>query len=255
MHISIVTVCRNSELTIRETIESVAAQNLHIGVEYIVIDGGSTDGTMSIVDEYRNEIDRIVSEPDDGIYDAMNKGIAAASGDVIGILNSDDTYASAETLQRVVARFEDTAVESVYGDVVYVDRAHGSRIVRYWRAGEFLPGSFKYGWHPPHPAFFLRSKCYAAYGSFNTELSVSADFELMLRMLERYRVRASYIHQPLVKMRAGGTSTGSIKNVLVGNRNCYRAFKLNDLPVGPLYPARRLLGKVGQLLVSKSARK
>ena len=247
MKISIITACFNSEDTIACAIESVASQT-YSHIEHIIIDGGSTDGTLDVIDRCRESLAKVVSEPDEGIYDALNKGIRLARGDVIGFLHSDDIYSDDKVIEKVANIFMDHGVDSCYGDLVYVDKNDMDKIIRYWKTGNFKPGSFKRGWHPPHPTFFVKKDVYEKYGVFDTRLEVSADFELMLRFLERYRISTWYVPEPIVKMRVGGESNKSLKNILKGNRNCYRAFKMNGLDVSILYPFYRLVPKFYELL-------
>jgi glycosyltransferase involved in cell wall biosynthesis len=240
----VITVCFNSERTIRDTLESVFSQN-YPDVEYLVIDGQSTDGTLRIVEEFRPRIARIVSESDRGIYDAMNKGIRLATGDIVAILNSDDVFADPGVVRDVVDAFERTGADCAFGDLVYVARDDVSVVQRHWKSSDFQPGSFRRGWHPPHPAFFVRRSVYERFGSFDTELTFSADFELMLRLLERHRVPWCRIPRVLVRMRAGGTAN-RIRNIIEGNRNCLRAFRKNGISVSWLYPVLRLVPKLRQ---------
>lgn len=187
MRVSIITVCFNSASTVRDTIESVVAQS-HADIEYIVIDGGSTDDTLKILGQYRPHIATLISEPDRGIYDAMNKGIALATGDVIGMINSDDFYACSGSIAKVVKALEDDTLDACFGDLCYVDQQDTSKIVRYWKAGEYRPGAFAHGWCPPHPSFFVRRRVYERLGYFNLNYRIAADAELMMRFLEVGRI-------------------------------------------------------------------
>ena len=243
--ISIITATYNSEKTISATIDSVLSQN-YKNVEYIIIDGASSDRTMDIVRSYGSLISKVISEPDRGIYDAMNKGIKIATGDVIGILNSDDLYNNEQVLNEIVGVFERDDVEAVYGDLVYVDENDIGKVIRTWRSGIFKPGSFALGWHPPHPALFIKREIYEKYGAFDLNFEISADFELMLRLFEKYMIKPAYIPKILVRMRLGGASNKSLKNIIKGNINCYRAFIKNNIKVSVLYPLFRLLPKIRQ---------
>ena len=248
MKISIITACYNSEETIGDTLRSIAAQSYR-DIEHIIVDGGSRDKTMQIVECDGTRVAQAVSEPDKGIYDAMNKGIAMATGDVVGILNSDDIYADSDVILRVAEAFSDPAIDCVFGDLVYVERENIDRVVRTWKSSPFVAGAFRAGWHPPHPTFFVRRSVYDECGKFNVGNSVSADFEIMLRFLERYHRKSIYIPRVLVKMRYGGESNASIKNIMRGNLNILRAFQQNNLPVNPVaYPVRRLFPKLLNLL-------
>ncbi|GIR59264.1 MAG: glycosyl transferase [Crocinitomicaceae bacterium] len=201
MKISIITVCYNAEDTISDTIQSVLSQDYE-DVEYIIVDGKSTDRTLEIIQTIKNGI-QLISEKDRGIYDAMNKGINIATGDVIGILNADDVYKNNQVLTNVMNAFRDN-VSVVYGDIEYVKFNDVSKVVRKWKAGVFRPGKFKWGWMPPHPGFFMKKSCYDSYGLFNLNLSTSADYELMLRMLEVHNLNHIYISKTITSMRVGG---------------------------------------------------
>jgi len=224
MKVSVITVCFNAASTIRDTIESVLSQD-YPHIEYIIIDGASTDDTVEIVSSYRERISRFISEPDKGIYDAMNKGIKLAEGDIVAILNADDFYVNSKVISKVVEAFKNSKADIVYGDIVIVDPKDTNKVIRYWKAGKYRPGSFKWGWHPPHPAFFVRREVYEEYGAFDLEFKVAADFELMARFMERYRLKSFYLPEVLVKMRSGGNSTRNIWNILVANWECYNALK------------------------------
>jgi glycosyltransferase involved in cell wall biosynthesis len=226
MKISIITVAHNSEATLIDTVESVLAQT-HDDLEYLIIDGGSTDGTLERLEPYRNRIDCLLSEPDEGMYDAMNKGIARATGDVVGILNSDDFYADDQVLAQVAAIFSESEADCIYGDLHYVDSADTTRVVRNWHSGEYRPGAFRRGWHPPHPAFFVRRSVYQKFGGFNTALRIAADYELMLRFLQKKKCTVAYLPEVLVKMRIGGASNRSLNNILKANLECYQAWRMN----------------------------
>ena len=177
MKISIITVVRNNASTIKDAIESVLSQKYH-DIEYIIVDGCSTDGTLEIIQGYSTQITKIISESDKGIYDAMNKGISLASGDVIGILNSDDVYFDENVIGDVINTFEEKQIDSLYGDLMYVEKNDLNKIVRYWKSSVFKVGSFSKGWHPPHPTFFTKKNIYEKYGLFDTNMRVSADFDL-----------------------------------------------------------------------------
>ena len=245
MKISIITTTLNSVATVGDMIKSVLGQ-VGVGIEYIVIDGGSTDGTMDIVNKYANRISKIISEPDGGMYDAMNKGIKLATGEVVGILNSDDVYADSSVLKKVVEQFERTKADCVWGDLEVVDRNDVNKVVRNWKSGPHKEGSFKKGWHPPHPGFFVRREVYNKYGMFRTDMNTWADYELQLRFLQKNKISSAYIPQTLVKMRAGGQSNKSYWHLLKANFGCYKAFKLNGLKVSPLIILKKPLFKLRQ---------
>ena len=246
--VSIITVCFNSAKTINDTIDSVINQS-YSEIEHIVIDGGSTDGTQQIVNSYNNKISQFISERDNGIYDAMNKGIKLATGDIVGILNSDDVYFDTTIIEKVVQQFDSSNCDSVYGDLFYVKSDDLNKIVRYWKSSKYIFGSFRKGWHPPHPTFFVKKIVYKQYGDFDLSMKVSADFELMLRLLEKFKIPVSYLPEVLVKMRVGGESNQNIKNIFVGNKNILKAFAKNDIEVSNfMYPLFRLLPKLKQFV-------
>ncbi|MGB3619295.1 MAG: glycosyltransferase family 2 protein [Catalinimonas sp.] len=248
MKISIVTVSYQAADTIRDTIESVLRQD-HPDVEYIVIDGGSTDGTPDLVRSYGGRIARFVSEPDRGLYDAMNKGIAQATGAVVGILNADDFYTHPAVLSRVAARMEAQRADTLYADLEYVDREVTDRVTRTWRAGPYRPGSFRWGWMPPHPTFFVRRALYDRLGTFRAgEFRRAADYELMLRFLHKAGAATTYLPETTVRMRAGGESNSSLRNRLEANREDHRAWAINGLRVNPLTLILKPLRKIGQFL-------
>ncbi|HMH32728.1 MAG TPA: glycosyltransferase family 2 protein [Puia sp.] len=227
MKVSIITVTYNSETTIAQTLASVREQD-HPFIEHIIVDGLSTDGTLKIVHNFAHVV-KVISEKDEGIYDAMNKGIAAATGDVIGILNSDDVYVNSQVISTVAAAFEDGAVDSCYADLQYVQHDDMNKVVRTWKSGPFTRRSFYWGWMPPHPTFFVRKKVYEKIGLFNRQLKSAADYEMMLRILLKNGLSARYIPQVLVKMRTGGMSNASLLNRVRANREDRLAWKLNGL--------------------------
>ena len=227
MKISIITATYNSAATVRDTLACIAEQQ-YDNIEHIIVDGLSKDNTLAIVKEFAH-VANVISEKDKGIYDAMNKGVQMATGDVIGILNSDDFYTGPSILAKVAAAFEDPAVEAVYGDLQYVNPANVQVIIRTWKSGTFQKKYLYYGWMPPHPTFFVRRHIYEKCGLFNTTLRSAADYELMLRVLLKYNTRVQYIPEVLVKMRAGGMSNASLKNRVRANKEDAMAWKLNDL--------------------------
>ena len=210
------------------------------------MDGNSSDATLEIVFRHQDLIDKLISEPDHGIYDAMNKGIALATGEVIGILNSDDFYAHPHVLEKVASVFEDATADTSYGDLVYVDPVNVTKITRYWRAGAHHPRSFYGGWMPPHPTFFVRRRVYERYGNFNLSLGTAADYELTLRLLLKHRVSTAYIPEVLVNMRAGGASNASLKSRLATMRMADLSWRVNDLKPMPWTLTFRLLSKIVQ---------
>lgn len=246
--ISIITAIFNSASTIRDCIESVKNQSLQ--PEQIFVDGGSTDGTLDIVREYVLEMAKVVTEPDLGVYDALNKGISLATGEVIGVLHGDDLYADAEVLSRVSKVFEDERIDSCYGDLEYIDPKNPEKVVRRWRSGPYDARRFYWGWMPPHPAFFVRRKIYEKHGLYDLTFGTAADYELMLRFLVKYRITSVYIPATLVKMRTGGMSNISVRNRLRANRMDRRAWRENGLKPFPFTHILKPLSKVGQYFVT-----
>jgi glycosyltransferase involved in cell wall biosynthesis len=248
MKVSIITICYNSEATLNDTIKSVINQD-YPNIEYIIVDGCSRDGTMAIIEAHRNRIATVISEPDKGIYDAMNKGVAAATGEVIGILNSDDYYADRHVISDVVAQFHAApAAQCLYADLIYVDRSDPTKQVRFWQAGPYKRSKFKQGWMPPHPTFFLRKSGYEAHGSYRLELKSAADYELMLRMLYKHQLECTYLPRVITHMRTGGESNVSIKNRIRANREDRRAWTMNGLIPAWYTLTLKPLSKVGQFV-------
>ncbi|MCS7035861.1 MAG: glycosyltransferase family 2 protein [Saprospiraceae bacterium] len=244
LSISIITVAYNSAETIGDTLESVRQQTYPC-VEHIVVDGASTDGTPDIARTFEH-VARVVSEPDCGAYDAMNKGIALASGDVIGLLNADDAYVSPEALAWVAQTLQQTGADACYADLQYVRRDQPDRIVRHWHSGPFRPARFRWGWMPPHPTFFTYKKYYNALGAYDTRLRLSADYELMLRFLYKYRLTAAYLPRVLVRMRTGGMSNASLRQRWRANQEDRLAWQMNNLAPGPLTLWLKPLRKIPQ---------
>ncbi len=245
MKISIITVCYNSVGTIEDTIKSVINQD-YADLEYIIIDGGSTDGTLGIVGKYKDKIAKVFSEPDKGIYDAMNKGIKLASGDIVGIINSDDFYADNKVLSKV-AHSISTGADACYGDLAYVDRRDVSKQVRYWRAGSYNANKLFRGWIMPHPTFFVKKEIYERFGLFNLSFKIAADYELMLRFLLK-GISVAYIPETFVCMREGGHSAKSFKQRVSGWQEIKRAWKTNSKQIPRFIIPLRILNKVGQFI-------
>ena len=228
MKFSIITVSFNAKDSIRDTIISVVNQTWK-DVEYIVIDGNSTDGTQKIICEYLSDIHQFISEPDKGMYDAMNKGIRLATGEIIGFLHADDCYANNFVLEKVAAKFANPQIDCVYGDLVYVKKEDTSKVIRYWLSGEYNIQNLKFGWMPPHPTFFVRKEIYRKYGEFNTLLKIAADYDLMMRFLGKHKLRCAYVPNVLVKMRLGGASNKSIRNILLKMKDDLWALRENEI--------------------------
>ena len=247
MKISIITATYNSASTVRDTLASIAAQSYR-SIEHIIVDGLSSDETLNVVREFPH-VDLVIAEKDSGIYDAMNKGILHSTGQIVGILNSDDIYTSASVIERVMKLFEDKSVDAVYGDLQYVDKNNLNRIVRTWKAGEFERRKFFYGWMPPHPSFFVRKEAYEKWGMFNLKLRSAADYEIMLRFLFRYNARVKYLPGVLVKMRVGGVSNNTLRNRIKANREDRLAWKLNNLSPKFFTLILKPLRKINQFLI------
>ncbi len=248
--VTIITVVFNGATTLEDTIRSVLQQTYE-NIEYIIIDGGSSDGTLDIIRKYDSQLDYWLSEPDAGIYDAMNKGLSLCTGDVVGFLNADDLYSHREVLASVASTFRSqVGLQTCFGDLAYVDKLDTRKIVRYWRSGTYRQGIFQKGWVPPHPTFFAKRSAYLEHGGFNLSYSLAADFELMLRFLEARHLSTAYIPQVLVRMRMGGATNRSISNVIQQNREIIRAFRGNDLPSPNLlvYFGAKAFNRLGQYL-------
>jgi glycosyltransferase involved in cell wall biosynthesis len=244
--ISIITVVHNNAATIRECVESVLNQTYPI--EYLIVDGGSTDGTLDIINKYAPKIKRIISEPDNGIYDAINKGLRIATGDIIGIIHSDDFYENNEVIPTIMNEFESTEVDSVFADLVYVKREDPNKIVRYYNSSLFNPDKFAYGWMPAHPTFFVRSGFYEKYGLFKTDYKIAADFELLVRFLGKHNLSYTYLPKVIIRMRTGGVSTSSLKSNWILNKEIIRACRENSIDTNMLKVFSKYFIKVFQLV-------
>jgi len=228
MKISIITVCYNSSETIADTIQSVASQN-YPNIEYIIVDGLSKDSTVDIIKQHTDVVSKWISEKDKGIYDAMNKGIDMATGDIIGILNADDVYTDNEVLSNVVRQFEDQSIQGVYGDLKYVQKDDLNKVIRYWKSGEYTQGKFLQGWMPPHPTFYVRKNIYDTYGKYRTDMPSASDYEFMLRVIHVKQIKLKYLPKVLVLMREGGVSNRSLKHRIDANRDDRRAWEVNGV--------------------------
>jgi glycosyltransferase involved in cell wall biosynthesis len=227
LRVSIITATFNSASTIADTMQSVGEQDYPL-IDHIIVDGASTDNTLEIIKEFAHHIS-VISEKDEGIYDAMNKGIRAAKGDIIGILNSDDMYMGPHVISTIVEAFRDPDVQCCYADLQYVDYRNPRRITRIWKSGIYKTNAFYWGWMPPHPTFFVRKSVYDQLGLFNTSMRSAADYEMMLRIMANHRLKSSYIPLIIVKMRTGGVSNVSLRNRLRANREDHEAWRINDL--------------------------
>ena len=247
MKISIITVVWNNQETIRDAIESVLSQT-YKDIEYIIVDGESIDGTVEIVQSYGDKISKFISEPDNGLYDAMNKGISLATGDVVGILNSDDFYIDEFVIEKVIEVFKEHKVDSCFADLVYVHPNNLEKVVRHYDSSAFNPQKFAYGWMPAHPTFFVKREVYEKYGLFKTDYIIAADYELLVRFLYKHEVSYYYLKKVITKMRTGGISTSGVKSNWILNKEIVRACAENGLNTNMLkvlskYP-KKILGLV-----------
>ena len=227
MKISVITIAYNSGHSISDAIDSVLSQTYN-DIEYIIVDGKSKDNTVEVVKSYGSRISKFVSEPDKGIYDALNKGIRMATGDVIGFMHSDDLFASDDILAKVAEIFKTNDVDSVYGDLQYVFKNDTNKVLRYWKSGRFSLRRLKMGWMPPHPTFYVKKKVYDNYGLFNTDFRIAADYDTMLRFLGKHRISTYYLPEVMVKMRVGGASNRSLKNIIKKTKEDMRAIQDNN---------------------------
>jgi glycosyltransferase involved in cell wall biosynthesis len=226
--VSVITVSYNSAATIADTVNSVLTQTFP-DIEYIVVDGASTDGSKEIVVYYGNKISKFISEPDKGIYDAINKGIRLATGDIIGILNSDDFFYDNQVIEKVVKTFSENNIDSVIGDVQFVDPLKTSKVVRYYSSKHFSLKKFKYGYMPPHPSFYVKRELFEKLGYYKTDYKIAADYELIMRYLLTNKVRYKYIEFPVVSMRSGGISNKSLRSNYTLNKEIARACRENGV--------------------------
>ncbi len=244
MRVTVITACLNRVATVGEAIQSVAEQS-HGDIEHIVVDGGSTDGTLEVVKGYGSAISRLLPGPDRGLYDALNKGVLASSGDLIGFLHSDDFYADRDVLRTVVGEMTRGTLDAIYGDVAFVtpDRPH--RVTRIYSSRRFRPARIAWGWMPAHPALFVSRRLFERFGLFKTDYRIAADFEFVARVFGRGDIRHAYLPQILVKMRTGGISTRGWRSTLILNREVLRACRENGIRSSYLkilskYPAKAL---------------
>ena len=238
-----------------DALRSILGQQLDSSdeLELVVIDGGSTDGTLDVIEGFHGRLGVFVSGPDKGIYDAMNKGLQLASGEVIGTLNADDLYQDDRVLATVLDAFRGGQAEVVYGDLVYVKKNDASSVVRFWKSNPYKHGAFERGWMPPHPTFFARRQVYERHGNFDLEFRLASDFELTMRFLAKAQVQSLYIPKVFVRMRMGGATNNSVRNVLEGNLESYRACKKNGLHVSPLFILRKILSRLPQFFIKSRA--
>lgn len=246
LKISIITVCYNSVTTIERTIQSVLSQT-YPNIEYIIVDGGSTDGTLNSINKYKDRIHKIISEKDKGIYDAMNKGLGVATGDVIGFLNSDDFYTNNESVKSISAAFNDSGIDGCYADLQYVNKK--DQIIRHWKSGNYTRLKFYFGWMPPHPTFYARKSLFDKYGHFDIAYQIAADYELILRFVMKNRIQLKYLQQCVVTMAAGGVSNKGIKNIIKANCEVSKAWEKNGIKMGFLVPFLKPIQKIPQFFI------
>lgn len=232
--ISIITACYNNVNTIRDSIESVLQQT-YPGIEYIIIDGQSTDGTIDIIRSFDNQITKFISEPDDGMYDAINKGIKLATGEIVGILNSDDFFFDKNVINDVVESFRDPETDAVYGDAIFVKPSNTDKVIRYYSSKNFSPNKFSFGYMPAHTSFYAKKALFEKLGYYKTDYQISADFELLVRFLYVNRIQYKYIEKPLVIMRTGGISNRNILSRVTLNNEIIRACGENNIRTNYLY--------------------
>jgi glycosyltransferase involved in cell wall biosynthesis len=247
MRITVITVCFNASKTIGEALDSVACQE-HPDVEHIVIDGGSTDGTQEQIRLHGRRVTLSISERDRGIYDAMNKGIARATGDVIAFLNADDEYLHPHVLSRVAEVMQQSEVDACYANLFYVDPHNTDKVVRVWRSRPYVRGLFKKGWMPAHPTLFVRKHVFDRLGNFDLSFPQQSDFDLTMRFFELGGISSQFVPEYWVRMRAGGVSNRSLKTVVRGNREAWLICKKNNLKVPPWFPLTKVASRLGQLV-------
>lgn len=249
MKVSLITATYNSIDTLHECIESVASQD-YKDVEHLIIDGQSTDGTLEYVQNRSNELPnlRVLSGPDSGIYDALNKGVAACRGDVIGFVHSDDYLAHPDILSKIIEKFNNPEVSGVYGDLQYVQKGTPEKVVRYWKSRAFKQNLLRRGWMPPHPTLFLGNDVYQKHGNFDLAYRIAADYDFMLRVFNDPNLQFVYLPEVITKMRLGGASNGSLNNILLKSKEDLRAMRSNNLPMPIMALFWKNLSKLTQFI-------
>lgn len=246
MRISLITPVLNRRNTLKDTLDSVLSQS-YPDIEYIIIDGGSTDGTLDLIKEYEPKFNgKLVwkSEPDEGLFDAMNKGIDIATGDIVGIINSDDFYHDNGIIAYIARELNNTNVDAVYGDVHFVSRKDKNEVVRYYSSNKFRVCKYKFGFMPAHTTFFTYKKFYDDWGSYKPDYKISGDFELLLRFMKVHKLKTKYIHRDFLTMRTGGISTSSLANIITNNKEIRRACRENNVCSNYFYILSRYFVKV-----------
>lgn len=247
MKVTIITVVLNGAKTIRGTIESVLSQT-YSNIEYIVIDGQSTDNTMDIVNEYKSRINKIISEQDHGLYAAINKGISLATGDVVGLIHSDDFYLDNLVIQRVVDEFVSKKVDSVFADLLFIKDDNFDKVLRYYSAKNFTPEKLTYGLMPPHPTFFVKKDIYEKYGGYEVDYKIAGDYEMFVRLLYINKISFAYINLPIIKMRVGGISSGGLKTKILCNIEVVRAIRNNGIKTNHLVILKKYPIKILEII-------
>lgn len=246
MKVSVITATYNSEKTILDTVKSLDGQTYE-NIEYIIVDGASIDSTIKIINDNCTRISHIVNEPDKGIYDALNKGLRFATGDIVGFLHSDDLFASKDVIKNLVFTLKSAGADAVYGDLKYVEKEDTSKIVRFWRSGKYSRARLKNGWMPPHPTFFMKRDLYAKFGFFDLDFYISADYDSLLRYLWVKNVSMAYLPEVITLMRVGGASNRSLANIIQKTKEDVSALKKNNVPIVKAILCKNL-SKVSQFI-------
>ena len=253
LSVSIITVSYNSVETISDTINSVLSQTYQ-NIEYIIIDGSSADGTIELVQSFGKRISKFLTQQDNGIYDAINKGIKIATGDIIGILNSDDFFYDDFVLEKIVKSFQENEIDAVIGDVQFVDPKKSSKIVRYYSSRHFSPRKFRYGFMPAHPSFYVKRELFENLGFYKTDYKIAADYELLIRFLHVNRIKYKYLEMPFVSMRTGGVSNKSFYSNYILNKEIVRACKENGIHTNYIYIYSKYFTKIIEFLGNHNTR-
>lgn len=246
MKVSIITATYNSESTIKSTIESILSQDYN-NIEHIIVDGKSKDNTLHIIKSYGSKISKVISEPDNGIYDAMNKGINAASGDVIGILNSDDFFTSNDVISTIVKSFQNNNIDALFGDIHFVDSNNLDKTVRYYSSSIFRPALFRFGFMPAHPSFYMKKSCYKKYGLYSLDYKIASDYDLLIRYLYKEKIKYEYVKKDFVTMRTGGVSTENFNSRVVLNKEIVKACKRYGIYTNLFFLSFKYLYKIFEI--------